>query len=176
MGCFRYIPGCVKPSILSVDGLGRSDVGKETRKGPFAGDIAIRNCTARYFCSSAAMLGKSFWWALAAGIIFLAGLPATAEDPSSRSEEEKRMVLASRQLENAPLGADSSELRSWALTWLIDHPDLNFNVCTAFLQPYLDSDRRFMVEINLQFAYTNPTLPTGGMTMTLLPTRVRLRN
>lgn len=88
-------------------------------------------------------------------MLFLPGLTAKAEEASSPSTDEERLVRAARQLENDPLGSEAAELRSWALTWLIDHPDLDFKVCTTFLKPYLDSGRKYLAEINLQTAISS---------------------
>ena len=55
-----------------------------------------------------------------------------------------------RYLEAAPVAKDAAELRKWALTWLIDHPELDFNVCTSYLAQLIKSGRPYSSEINLQ--------------------------
>src|SRR2546422_5199701 len=70
--------------------------------------------------------------------------------PAPAPNERERVVRISRALESDPLGKDAAELRKWALTWLIDHPELDFNVCTSLLAPLLKSERKYSSEINMQ--------------------------
>jgi len=66
------------------------------------------------------------------------------------TDERARVVKIARHLERDPIGKEAPELRKWVLTWLIDHPELDFSVCTEFLVPLLKSDHKYSSEINLQ--------------------------
>ena len=69
--------------------------------------------------------------------------------------EQDRAVKIARYLESNPLAEDSKELRKWALTWFIDHPELDFSVCTEFLAPLLKSQHPYSSEINLQMVLSS---------------------
>ena len=77
--------------------------------------------------------------------------PVVAQVPAAPGADERgKVVQVARSLEREPLGSDATEQRKWVLTWLIDHPELDFNVCTTFLAPLLKSNHRYSAEINQQ--------------------------
>jgi hypothetical protein len=83
-------------------------------------------------------------------VALVSSITAGQDAPQAPADERDRLVKVARSLEHDPLGPDAPELRRWALTWLVDHPELDFNVCTAFLAPLLKSDHKYSAEINQQ--------------------------
>jgi hypothetical protein len=70
--------------------------------------------------------------------------------PAQPPDERAKVVQVARTLERDPIGNDAAEQRKWVLTWLIDHSELDFNVCASLLEPLLRSNHRYSSEINLQ--------------------------
>jgi len=86
---------------------------------------------------------------LAVSLLFAQGAGPQTQD------ERARLVKSASNLERDPLAKEAPELRKWALTWLIDHPELDFNVCTSFLAPLLKSTHRYSAEINQQMVISS---------------------
>jgi len=92
------------------------------------------------------------------GVALVFGLvPAIAADTHSSPEDRARFVLITQKLEEAPLQPGTRPDRAWALSWLVDAPDVSVNVCLTSLGG-VDKDYSYASEIVLQYTFSMAAL------------------
>jgi hypothetical protein len=95
---------------------------------------------------------------LTLGLALIAGLvPAMAQHAPSSPDDRARFVSITRTLEEAPLRPNARADRTWALTWLIEAPDVSVNVCLSSLGG-MDEGYPYAGEIVLQYTFSMAVL------------------
>lgn len=96
-------------------------------------------------------------------VIVMVGANSMWARGPATTEGKERLIAVSESLESEPLGSRAPADRKWALTLIIEVPDLGLKVCTVFMAPVLSSDYKYSKEVNLQtiiasgaFVYAHP--------------------
>lgn len=72
----------------------------------------------------------------------------------STPEERAKAVSVARSLEQDPLANDAPTKRQWLLNWIIEVPDIRFNVCAGLLAPEVGNQHRYSAELNQQIMFS----------------------
>lgn len=102
------------------------------------------------------MLNKAIFLAtLTFGLCFAAQAQQQAQRGPSTPEERQRFVTLTHKMEDAPLDESLRSEREWALTWLVQIPDITVNICTAPLGDYMKKKYKYAPEITIQLTFSS---------------------
>ncbi|MFT4253914.1 MAG: hypothetical protein QM608_15695 [Caulobacter sp.] len=95
--------------------------------------------------------------ALALGMALAWGqTSALAADARSSPEDRARFVSITGKMEAAPLDAGLREDRNWALSWLVDAPDVSVMACLGTLG--VEQSYRYSAEVTFQYMFAMAAL------------------
>jgi hypothetical protein len=86
--------------------------------------------------------------------VLFSGACANAQEQSrgpSTPQERAREVAITRKLEAAPLDQSLNPDAQWAITWLIQVPDIDIKLCTSAMGDFLNSKYKYAPRITAQF-------------------------
>ncbi|HET7840110.1 MAG TPA: hypothetical protein VFM21_00820 [Terriglobia bacterium] len=84
-------------------------------------------------------------------LVHLGAAPAArAQRGPSTPDERERAVRVAHTLEVSPLDENLRADRQWAMTWLIEVPDIQVKLCPAVLGDFLKSKYKYSPEILAQ--------------------------
>jgi hypothetical protein len=95
---------------------------------------------------------------VALGLTLISGhVPTMAQDAHSSPDDRARFVSITRTLEEAPLQPNARALRTWALRWLTEAPDVSVNVDLCSLGG-MEEGYPYEGEIMLQYTFSMAVL------------------
>jgi len=100
---------------------------------------------------------KRFNLTLLFALILLMVSPTLAQNkrrPSTPGERQTAMKAA-RLLESDPLNKDAKKIREWFTVWLIEVPDIQIELCGAYLEPVFGSKKNYESEIFAQTMFSS---------------------
>ena len=94
--------------------------------------------------------------ALALAIVLLFAASSLAQDrkPSTPQERETAVKVA-RLLETDPFHKDAKKMREWILRWVINVPDIQVELCSAYMPPEKSTDKNYGSEIFNQTMFSS---------------------
>lgn len=93
--------------------------------------------------------------ALALGLALFGELSAAkADEATSSIADRQRFLSIAQKLEKSPLDRSLHADRAWAMTWLIDAPDVSVTVCADALGGRSEFNYAYFQEILTQYSYS----------------------
>lgn len=90
-------------------------------------------------------------------VIFLFALPVCGQGQRGPAtpEEKQNAVKAARLLESDPFAKDAKKIREWFTVWLIEVPDIEIELCGAYLGPVFGSKKNYDSEVSGQSMFSS---------------------